>query len=142
MKVQWTEQLVAAQQQRTDQIRKETELMRALADAERSKAVLRIQMEQRLLEREAELNLSRVNNTILREREEVAANLEKYRVERVAEANLQLHTEAFVRLSLARDMAQNTKFYFSGENSLLGGLVNRVLDTEDGQTSKKGPPVG
>ena len=131
MKVQWTEQLVAVQQQRTDQIRKETELMSAIADAERSKAVLRIHMEQRLLEKEAEQNLSRVENAILEEREHMAADVAKYRVEREAEANRQLHTQEYVRLSLAQDMAQNTKFYFSGENSLLGGLVGKIL--EDGK---------
>ena len=134
--MQWTEQLVAAQQQRTDQIRKETELMSAIADAERSKAVLRIQMEQKLLQKEAEQNLSRVENAIVREREETVADVEKYRVERQAEANLHLHTEDYVRLNLAKDMAHNTKFYFSGESSLLGGLVNTILEDR----SKPGLP--
>merc|ERR1712130_245996 len=35
VKVQWTEQLVATQQKKTEEIKKETELMKALADAER-----------------------------------------------------------------------------------------------------------
>ena len=138
MKVQWTEQLVAAQQQRTDQIRKETELMSAIADAERSKAVLRIHMEQRLLEKEAEQNLSRVENAILQEREQAAADAGKYRVEREAEANVQLHTEAYLRLSLARDLAQNTKFFFSGETSVLGGLMARVLEDDKKPASTGG----
>ena len=36
VKVQWTEQLVATQQQKTEAIKKETEKLRAIADAERS----------------------------------------------------------------------------------------------------------
>ena len=45
VKVQWTEQLVATQQQRTEAIKKETESMKAVADAERQKAVLQIDIQ-------------------------------------------------------------------------------------------------
>merc|ERR1740129_2530265 len=38
VKVQWTEQLVATQQQKTEQIKKETEQLKAVADANRQKA--------------------------------------------------------------------------------------------------------
>ena len=37
VKVQWTEQLVATQQQKTEKIKKETESIKALLDAEREK---------------------------------------------------------------------------------------------------------
>merc|ERR1712038_938024 len=39
VKVQWTEQLVATQQQKTDKIKKETESIKAVLDAEREKKV-------------------------------------------------------------------------------------------------------
>ena len=39
MKVQWTQQLVAVQEQKTEEIKKQTELMKALADANREKEV-------------------------------------------------------------------------------------------------------
>ena len=42
VKVQWTEQLVATQKQKTEQIKKETEKLNALADADRQKAVLQV----------------------------------------------------------------------------------------------------
>ena len=45
VKVQWTEQLVATQQQRTEAIKKETESMKAVADAERQKVVLQIDIQ-------------------------------------------------------------------------------------------------
>ena len=46
VKVQWTEQLVATQQQKTEEIKKETEKLRAIADAERNKAVLEIKIQE------------------------------------------------------------------------------------------------
>ena len=39
VKVQWTKQLVAVQQQKTEEILKQTELLKALADANRQKEV-------------------------------------------------------------------------------------------------------
>ena len=51
MKVQWTEQLVATQQQKTETIKKETEKLRAIADAERNKAVLEIKIQEKILEK-------------------------------------------------------------------------------------------
>ena len=45
VKVQWTEQLVAQQRQKTEKIRKETDLQLALLDAEREKQVLAIELE-------------------------------------------------------------------------------------------------
>merc|ERR1712025_557336 len=54
VKVQWTEQLVATQQQKTEKIKKETESIKALLDAEREKDVLEIEVQNHLVEKEAE----------------------------------------------------------------------------------------
>merc|ERR1712061_971013 len=51
VKVQWTEQLVATQQQKTEKIKKETESIKALLDAEREKDVLEIEVQKHLVER-------------------------------------------------------------------------------------------
>ncbi len=48
MKVQWTEQLVATQQQKTEEIKKQTESLKAVADAERHKKVLAIELEKQV----------------------------------------------------------------------------------------------
>ncbi len=48
VKVQWTEQLVATQQQKTEAIKKETESLKAVADAERHKAVLQIELQKKV----------------------------------------------------------------------------------------------
>merc|ERR1711902_331083 len=70
VKVQWTEQLVATQQQKTETIKKETEKLRAIADAERNKAVLEIKIQEKLLEKEGDKNISDITNDILKKREE------------------------------------------------------------------------
>merc|ERR1712130_766217 len=62
VKVQWTEQLVANQTQKTEEIRKKTELVKAVADAERQKAVLEIKAQEQILEKEGEKNVSSINN--------------------------------------------------------------------------------
>merc|ERR1719154_753720 len=70
VKVQWTEQLVATQQQKTEAIKKETELIKAVADAERNKAVLEIKIQEKLIEKEGDMNISAINNNILKAKEE------------------------------------------------------------------------
>merc|ERR1719430_2891280 len=52
VKVQWTEQLVATQQQKTERIKKETELIKAVADAERQKAVWESTIQERIIDKE------------------------------------------------------------------------------------------
>ena len=95
VKVQWTEQLVATQQQKTEAIKKETQQLKvtilltshqpfklifsfpfnyllpppptqqAVADANREKAVLEIKIQERILEVEGAKNVSTINNEIL-----------------------------------------------------------------------------
>merc|ERR1719266_3194862 len=54
VKVQWTEQLVAIQQQKTEQIKKETQSIKALLDAKREKDVLEIELQKQLLKKQKE----------------------------------------------------------------------------------------
>ena len=49
VKVQWTEQLVASQLQKTEKIKKDTERIKAIADAERNKEVQQIKIEDEIL---------------------------------------------------------------------------------------------
>ena len=127
MKVQWTEQLVATQQQKTEQIKKETEKMRAIADAERNKAVLKIKIEERLLEKEGERNTSALQNVILKERQENEANILKYSKEKEAEGNDNLYTDKYVQMSVAKSLSSNAKIFFSGDNSALAGVMNAIF---------------
>jgi regulator of protease activity HflC (stomatin/prohibitin superfamily) len=128
VKVQWTEQKVAEQRMETERIKKETEEQKAVADAKRHKAVLKIKIEGELLQKEGERNASRINNEIQKEKENTKADIEKYKLEQEALGNVDLYSNNnFVKLSLAKALSNNTKFYFSGQQSELGALFNQIL---------------
>merc|ERR1719195_2351690 len=127
VKVQWTEQLVANQTQKTEEIKKKTELIKAVADAERQKAVLEITIQERIIEKEGTKKVSLINNEIKKAAENNEADIAKYKLEKEAEANSQLFTDKFVQLNLAKSLSNNTKFYFSGDNSALGSIFSKVL---------------
>lgn len=127
VKVQWTEQLVATQQQKTEKIKKETESIKAVLDAERQKKVLQIDIQKQILEKEGEQKLSTLENEILKERETNKANVDSYSKGKLAEANKNLYTPEFVRLEVAKGLSENTKFFFSGDNSPLGAVLAKIL---------------
>jgi len=128
VKVQWTEQLVATQSQKTEAIKKETEKLRAIADAERNKAVLKIQIEERILEKAGEANISALNNEILKEKEENLANIEKYKLLSEATANKELYTKEYIQYNTAKHLSNNTKFFFSGQDGLLNGVLSKIFN--------------
>lgn len=130
VKVQWTEQLVAQQRQKTEKIRKETDLTLALLDAEREKQVLAIELDKEILRKEGEKKQSSLQNDIVREREQSVADVEAYKKTKAAEANQELYSEKYVQLEMARALANNTKFFFSGEQSVLGGLLNNIMGSK------------
>ena len=99
-----------------------------MADAERQKAVLEIRIEEDIIQKEGEKNVSKINNMIKKEAEENDADILKYRIETEAAANSQLYTDQYVKLSLAKQLSNNTKFYFSGEQSSLGSLFSKILN--------------
>jgi len=127
VKVQWTEQLVATQQQTTEEIKKKTELIKAVADAERQKAVLEITIQERIIEKEGTKKVSLINNEIKKAAENNEADIAKYKLEKEAEANAALYTDKYIKLNLAKALSNNTKFYFSGQQSELGSLFNQIL---------------
>ena len=54
-------------------------------------------------------------------------DIEKYKIEKEAEANKALYTPEYVQLNLAKSMSNNTKYYFSGQESALGGLMTKIF---------------
>ena len=119
---------MATQQQKTEEIKKQTETLKAVADANREKDVLKIHIEKQVLQKAGEKNLSSLENEIVKEREQSVADVEFYKKTKLAEANSQLYTERFVQLEMAKALTNNTKFFFSGENSLLGGIMGKIFN--------------
>lgn len=54
--------------------------------------------------------------------------MEHYKKVKQAEANSRLYTDQYVRLELAKALSNNTKYFFSGENSVLGGLLSKIMN--------------
>merc|ERR1711874_68543 len=127
VKVQWTEQLVAKQQKVTEEIKKETELLKAVADAERQKEVLEISIAQQIIETEGHKNISEINNQIVRDRQNNLADIAKYAKDKEAAGNQALLSTQYVKLQVAQSLANNTKFFFSSQDSVLGGLLTKIL---------------
>jgi len=127
VKVQWTEQLVAKQQKVTEEIKKETELLKALADARRQKEVLEIKIQEQIIETEGKQKISEINNKIVRDKQNNLADIAKYAKDKEAAGNTALYSPEYVKLQVAQSLTNNTKFFFSGQDSVLGGLLTKIL---------------
>jgi len=127
VKVQWTEQLVATQKQKTEKIKKETETIKAVADAERQKQVLEIDIQKEILRKEGEQKLSTLENEILKDRLKSKADVENYTKKKLAEANQNLYSKEYIQLEMAKALSNNTKFFFSGESSPLGSVLAKIM---------------
>ena len=74
------------------------------------------------------MKVSQINNEMKKAAEENDANIKKFKIESEAEANKKLYTPEYVQLQLAKGIANNTKFYFSGDNSALGSIFSKILN--------------
>ena len=118
------------QRQKTEKIKKEIDLQLAMLDAEREKQVLAIELDKEILRKEGEKKQSALQNAIMREREQSLADAEAYKKNKSAEANQALYSEKYIQLEMARALSNNTKFFFSGEQSVLGGLLNNIMGSK------------
>ena len=62
-----------------------------------------------------------------KQREKNQADVDAYKKEKAAQANAKLYTKDYVQLEIAKAMAQNTKFFFSGETSPLGSVLAKIF---------------
>ena len=127
MKIEWTRQLVAQQKQKTDKIHKETTLQNAVYDAERDKEVARIENEKLVQRKRNEENISDIANTIRSKKENTDTDIKSYRVTSDAKNNAELLTDQYIKLQMTKSMLNNTKIFFSGQDSALGSLLSNIL---------------
>jgi len=128
VKVEWTEKLVAEKEQEKIQVRKETEEIKAIADANREKEVKKIEIEKQILQKEAEKNISMIENERYRLAEENKANVLKYMKEKEAEGNKLVFTDEYMKIHMAKVFSNNTKLYFSGDNTPFGAIFNKLIN--------------
>ena len=120
--------LEAEHQQRLELVKKETEKQKAIADAERDKTVMEITNERRILEKEGDQKVSELHQQQLRLEGETAASIKQLAIEKEAEANKLLFTPEYVKLTMAKAISPNMKYYFSGENSIVSGLIGKIMN--------------
>ena len=134
VKIEWTRQLVAQQKQKTDKIHKETVLQNAVFDAEREKEVSRIENEKLVQRKANEENISQIDNSIRTKKENTNTDIRSYRIASDAKNNAELLTDQYIKLQMTQSMLNNTKIFFSGQDSALGSLFSNVLKLggEDG----------
>ena len=121
--------MVAQQKQKTQQILKETEKLKAVADADRSKAVQSIETAKQIDIEEGLKNISRIHDQSMADHHKIMADVSSYVDNSKAESNQKLLTDNYIKLQLARSIANNTKMFFSGENSALGAVLSQLLKT-------------
>ena len=123
------EQIYEVQKQATEAIKKETENLGAIHDAETRKAVSAIQTEKAMLKKFSDKNISNLNDVIVKAREENLGQIVKYRKQKEAEANKLLFANpAYLDLMTTKAMAAETKVYFSGKESVLGALLKDIME--------------
>merc|ERR1712242_685419 len=88
---------------------------------------IEIQNQEDILQEEGKRNVSTINNEIKKAAEENDADIHKYKVQQEAAANAELYTQQYVQLNLAKSISNNTKFYFSGDQSELGSIFSKIL---------------
>ena len=105
--------------------------IKAVADANRQKQVLEIDVQKKIFQNEGDKKLSTLENEILKDRKQAATDGEKYTNEKLAEANkLLFNNEGYVQLEMAKSLSTNKKFYFSGDQSPLGSILSKIIDEE------------
>merc|ERR1712223_404829 len=119
--------LLLLSNKKTEKIKKETESIKALLDAEREKDVLEIELQKQLLKKTREKEVNDLEIQIIKSREENQANVDAYKKEKEAEANKNLFSPDYIKLEMAKALSENTKFYFSGQTSPLGALLNKIM---------------
>merc|ERR1711981_1013747 len=107
--------------------KKETELLKAVADAKRQKEVLEIKIQEQILETEGKQKISEINNKIVKDKQNNLADIAKYAKDKEAAGNTQLYSPEYVKLQVAQSLTNNTKFFFSGQDSVLGGLLTKIV---------------
>jgi len=131
VKIEWTKQLVAQQKQKTEKIKKETVLQNALMDAERKKEVVKIQMKSDIEKQESVNNISALATAQKKRREETMADIQSYKALTQAEANKNLLTDQYIKMNMAKALMNNTKMYFSGQDSALGSILGNILNLQN-----------
>ncbi|KAK4376599.1 hypothetical protein RND71_002895 [Anisodus tanguticus] len=138
MEQERTKVLIAVERQRVAEKEAETQKKIAISEAERNAHVSKIQMEQKLMEKDSLRQQEEIANSMYLAREKSLADASYYRTMREAEANKLKLTPEFLELRFIEAITNNTKMFFGNkvpnmilDQRLLGNFLQEgVLHTE------------
>ncbi|XP_073136054.1 uncharacterized protein [Henckelia pumila] len=122
MEEERTKVLIAMEKQRVSEKEAETHKKIAISEAEKFAHVSKIQMEQKLMEKDSTRRQEEISNAIYLAREKSLADANFYRTTKEAEANKLMLTPQFLELKFIEAIANNSKIYFGNK------VPNMVLD--------------
>lgn len=107
----------------------ETDRKKAVIEAEKNAQIARIQLEQKVREKESFKTMAAIENEMHLAKEKAAADAERYAKEMLAEGNSLILTPEYLELKKYLAIANNTKMFF-------GNNVPSMFLTEQMQTSQ------
>ncbi|KAF5198265.1 Erlin-2, partial [Thalictrum thalictroides] len=122
MEEERTKALIAIERQKVAEKEAETLKKIALAEAEKNSQVSKIQMEQKLMEKDSARKQADIDNQMYMAREKSLADADFYRVLKEAEANKLKLTPEFLELRFIESIANNSKIFFGNK------VPNMVMD--------------
>ncbi|XP_035715857.1 erlin-2 isoform X2 [Folsomia candida] len=142
MEAEKTKLLISTQKQKVVEKDAETDRKKAVIEAERNAQVAKIQLEQRVLEKESLKTMAAIEDEMFFNREKMHADAERYRKEKLGEGNSLILTPEYLELKRIEAITTNTKMYFGNNipNMFLGESfkpdVTPVLTKPTGQNVK------
>ncbi|XP_011075603.1 erlin-1 [Sesamum indicum] len=122
MEEERTKVLIAMEKQRVAEKEAETQKKIAISEAEKHAHVSKIQMEQKLMEKDSARMQEEISNAMYLAREKSLADADYYRTMKEAEANKLKLTPQYLELKFIEAIANNSKIYFGNK------VPNMVLD--------------
>ncbi|KAF3621270.1 Erlin-2 [Capsicum annuum] len=119
MEQERTKVLIAVERQRVAEKEAETQKKIAISEAERNAHVSKIQMEQKLMEKDSARKQEEIANSMYLAREKSLADASYYRTMKEAEANKLKLTPEFLELRFIEAIANNSKIFFGNKARLI-----------------------
>ena len=79
---------------------------------------------------EGKKNISKIRDSAMSDRLRSEADASSYVDNSKAESNQKLLTDNYIKLQLAKSLTNNTKMFFSGEESGLGAILSQLLQAK------------
>uniref|UniRef100_A0A5B7A8U1 Putative erlin-1 n=1 Tax=Davidia involucrata TaxID=16924 RepID=A0A5B7A8U1_DAVIN len=122
MEEERTKVLIAVERQRVAEKEAETKKKIAISEAEKNALVSKIQMEQKLMEKDSARRQEEIANEMYRTREKSLADANFYHATKEAEANKLKLTPQYLELKFIEAIANNSKIFFGNK------VPNMLLD--------------